>query len=150
MEKSAANNTKISKGEIWSDWAAAAQEGNAQAYRNLLNDIAPFIKNYLTSRLANEDWADDIAQEVLLSVHKSLKTYSPERPFRPWLIAIINFRRTDYLRKHYAERKNKHAPLDNLEFQNNYVTNPTHAGEYKDIEQALNSLPKKQRKILKI
>lgn len=144
------NSNKASKGEIWKDWATAAQEGNTAAYNHLLRDIAPFIRNYLVGGLANPDWADDITQEVLISVHKSLKTYSNERPFRPWLMAIVNFRRTDYLRKFYSSRSDKQTPLDDLDFQKSHVTNPTHAGEYKDIEKALETLPEKQRKVFEL
>ncbi|MGB0718922.1 MAG: RNA polymerase sigma factor [Bdellovibrionales bacterium] len=141
---------KMSKSEVWQDWAVAAQEGNAKAYNRLLSDIAPFIRNYLIGRLANPDWADDITQEVLISVHKSLKTYSGDRPFRPWLMAIVNFRRTDYLRKHYAGRGDRQTSLDNAEFQTAHVTNPARAGEYKDIEAALENLPEKQIKVFEM
>lgn len=150
MKKASNSNAKPTRGELWQDWATAAQEGNAAAYNKLLREIAPFIRNYLVGGLANPDWADDITQEVLISVHKSLKTYSPERPFRPWLMAIVNFRRTDYLRKHYNSRSDKQTPLDDLEFQKMHVTNPDHAGEYKDIEKALETLPVKQRKVFEM
>ncbi|MGH1397818.1 MAG: RNA polymerase sigma factor [Alphaproteobacteria bacterium] len=132
---------------MWGDWAVAAQEGNAKAYNSLLKEIAPFIRNFLVTRVANDDWADDITQEVLISVHKSLKTYSGDRPFRPWLMAIVNFRKTDYLRKHYSSRGDKQATMEDAEFTKSHVTNPTHAGEYKDIESALETLPSKQRDI---
>ena len=125
----------------------AAQEGNASAYRNLLREISSFTRNFLLSRVANPDWADDITQEVLISVHKSLKTYSGDRPFRPWLMAIVNFRKTDYLRKHYAARGDKQTSTDDAEFNAAYVTIPAHAGEYKDIEAALSTLPEKQREV---
>lgn len=144
------NNEQKSRSDIWSSWAEAAQEGNAKAYNNLLKEIAPFTRNYLITRVANEDWADDITQEVLISVHKSLKTYSADRPFTPWLMAIINFRKTDYLRKHYSSRSDKQTTLDNAEFLSAHVTEPTHAGEYKDIEAALGSLPKKQKKVFEL
>lgn len=150
MPKPSNSNHQPPKGEIWKDWAIAAQEGNARAYNRLLSDIAPFIRNYLIGGLANPDWAEDITQEVLISVHKSLKTYSPERPFRPWLMAIVNFRRTDFLRKHYNSRGDKQAPLDDYEFQKKHVTNPEHAGEYKDVEKALDTLPAKQRKVFEM
>lgn len=152
MVKPSNNNKKhkTPRGEVWGDWAVAAQEGNAKAYNNLLSEIAAFTRNFLLSRVANEDWADDITQEVLISVHKSLKTYSGDRPFRPWLMAIVNFRKTDYLRKHYSSRGDKQATLDDAEFTKSHVTKSDHAGEYKDIEKALDTLPEKQRKIFEL
>jgi RNA polymerase sigma-70 factor (ECF subfamily) len=90
-------------------------------------------------------------QEVLISVHKSLASYSPERPFKPWLMAIMNFRRTDYLRKHYAQRQDKTTTTDeNYEYESKNVTNPTHIGELKDIEAALDGLPEDHRKIFQM
>ncbi len=143
-------NTKTPKEDVWRNWAVEAQKGDKRTYNTLLKELAPFIRNYLVGGLANPDWADDITQEVLLSVHKSLGTYSPERPFRPWLMAIVNFRRTDFLRKHYNSRGNKQTPLDDINFQKTHVTNPTHAGEFKDIERALGELPEKQRKVFEM
>lgn len=143
-------NESLSQAEMWGQWAVQAQEGDKRAYNQLLSDIAPFIRNFVVGSLANPDWADDIMQEVLVSVHKSLKTYSPERPFKPWLIAIINFRRTDFLRKHYNKRDNVKTSLDDADFLKNHVTNPDHAGEYKDIEKALDSLPEQQSKVFKM
>jgi len=100
--------------------------------------------------VVNPDWADDITQEVLISVHKSLKTFSGDRSFTPWLMAIINFRKTDFLRKHYSNRGDKQATMNDAEFLSSHVTNPTHAGEYKDIEAALETLPTKQRKVFEM
>ncbi len=144
------SNAKASKSAIWKEWAIKAQDGDKRAYSALLGELAPFIRNYLVGGLANPDWAEDITQEVLISVHKSLATYSPDRPFRPWVMAIVSFRRTDFLRKHYSSRGNKQSPLDDADFLRTHVTNPAHAGEYKDIEEALSELPEKQRKVFQM
>ncbi len=134
----------------WSDLAQKAQTGDKRAYNTLLTQIAPYIRNSLLSGLANDDWADDITQDVLISVHKSLKTYSADKPFKPWLGAIMNFRRTDFLRKHYSKRENKQTSLDDVGFLKSHVTKPDHAGEYKDIEEALQSVPADQRKVFEM
>jgi len=65
-------------------------------------------------------------------------------------MAIINFRKTDFLRKHYSNRGDKQATMNDAEFLSSHVTNPTHAGEYKDIEAALETLPTKQRKVFEM
>lgn len=150
MTKPSNTNRAPTQGEIWKDWAVKAQNGDKRAYRDLLNDIAPYIRNYLIGGLANPDWADDVTQDVLISVHKSLATYSADRPFKPWLMAIVGFRRTDFLRKHYRSRDNKNSPLDDPSVEKEHVTNPAHAGEYKDIEAALQDLPEKQRKVFQL
>ncbi len=134
----------------WGNWAVAAQGGDKRAYALLLGALAPYIKKVIIKSLANQDAAEDIAQEVLISVHKSLASYSPERPFKPWLMAIVNFRRIDYLRKYYAQRQNKTATTDeNYEFEALNVTNVTHAGELRDVEKALGAFPEVQQRIFR-
>jgi RNA polymerase sigma-70 factor (ECF subfamily) len=150
MDKPSNSNIQPSQDDVWKELAARAQAGDKRAYNQLLRELTPFIRNSIVGGLANPDWADDITQDVLISVHKSLKSYSSDRPFKPWLRAIVNFRRTDFLRKHYNARHNKKTTLDNPDFQSSYVTNPAHAGEYKDIEQALSELPSKQRKVFEM
>lgn len=147
----AKSNNIQSQSDQWQAWVIAAQGGDKAAYRSLLNALAPYIRNVIIKSLSNQDAAEDIAQEVLISIHKSLHTYSAERPFKPWLMAIVNFRRADYLRKHYAQRQDKTSSTeDNLAFEAENVTNPTHLGELKDIERALDTLPQQQQRIFKM
>lgn len=141
------NNQDKTQNERWSAWAAQAQDGDKRAFAMLLRDITPFIRSVLAGGLSNPDWIDDITQDVLISVHKSLATYSPDRPFRPWLSAIIGFRRLDFLRRYYREHKNRHTSLEDKEFLAGHVTNVDIAGELTDVETALEQLPEKQRKV---
>lgn len=134
----------------WAQLAAKAQEGNKAAYAELLRDIAPYVKHVLLPTLANPDWADDITQEVLLSVHKALNTYSADRPFQPWLHAIINFRKMDFLRAHYNRRSDKSVPIEkgiNLESD---VTKPEDIAELGNIDEELAKLPEPQRQIFEM
>lgn len=137
-------------GNGWNEWAAAAQRGDRDAYRRLLADIVPYIRAVIMPGLANPDWADDIVQEVLISVHKSLKTYDPGLSFKPWLTAIIKFRRADFLRRHYSRRIDRQVPLEDPAFQRTHVTGDEVAGEWKDVEGALDRLPQQQRKVLEM
>lgn len=141
-------NTPINdREEMWQEWAAKAQQGDKGAYNLLLRDIVPYIHNFIGPRVANPDWIDDITQDVLISVHKSLHTYSPDRPFKPWLSAIISFRRTDFLRRHYSARDHKQTGTESKAFIREHVTEPAFAGELKDIENALARFPEKQRRL---
>lgn len=143
-------NNDLSRDDLWKELAVRAQQGDKQAYSRLLRDIFPYIKNLIRGSLANPDWAEDIAQEALISVHKSLATYSPECDFRPWLIAIVNFRKTDFLRKHYKNRRTYETATQKAAVFEENVTNTAHIGEFKDIESALADLPEGQRKIFEM
>jgi len=135
----------------WQDLVIQAQSNDKKSYHRLLTELAPYIRNVLLKNLNGTEAAEDVTQEVLISVHKSLQTYNSERPFMPWLHAIINFRRTDYLRKYYSDRSDKTATIDdNPEYLSDHVTNPTHQGELKDIDVALKQLPETQQRIFRM
>lgn len=72
----------------WSGLMAAAQQGDAGAYRDLLEEIMPVVRGMVRSRVYDRMAAEDVVQNVLLSVHRARHTYQPERPFKPWLTAI--------------------------------------------------------------
>jgi RNA polymerase sigma-70 factor (ECF subfamily) len=57
------------------------------------------ILRFLRRRVASEDVARDICQEILLTVHRARHTYEPSRPFEPWLYSIARSRLIDHLRR---------------------------------------------------
>ena len=85
---------------------AAAQDGDAHAYRALLGEIAPIARRIIRRRhpfLSVED-TEDLVQDVLLSVHAVRATYGTNRPFLPWLIAITRHRVADGARRHVRQK----------------------------------------------
>lgn len=83
----------------WSRWMAAAQDGDRAAYERLLRDIVPFLKALVTPQHRAPDRAEEVVQEILLTIHRVRHTYDPARPIRPWLAAIARRRSIDALRR---------------------------------------------------
>jgi RNA polymerase sigma factor (sigma-70 family) len=81
----------------WAQLMAAAQGGHGGAYRRLLSEIDPWLHRYYARRLPPH-MIDDAVQETLIAVHTKRHTYTPERPFRPWLAAIARYKWIDRLR----------------------------------------------------
>lgn len=77
-----------------------AQAGDRQAYGVLLTEASRWLKRYFARRSA-PGAVDDLIQETLLSVHRKLASFDPERPFLPWLAAIARYRWVDHLRRAY-------------------------------------------------
>lgn len=129
----------------WDELAMQAQSGDKKAYHSLLSSLAPYVRNIIAPGLANRDWVDDLLQDILLGVHKSLTRYMPGQPFRPWLNAIIRYRRAEFIKQYYASRGHMRASLDDVEEQGADTFESLHAIE--DIERALEQLPQKQREV---
>ena len=76
---------------------AAAQDGNADAYRRLLAELTPWLRRYYLRRLPTAA-TDDAVQDVLLAIHEKRHTYDRSRPFGPWVAAIARYKWIDRLR----------------------------------------------------
>jgi RNA polymerase sigma-70 factor, ECF subfamily len=133
----------------WRELAGNAQKGDATAYRTLLSDLIPIIRRTVIKSLPNPQNADDVVQEVLLSIHKALHTYDPKRPFMPWVHSIIQFRKIDYLRQHYAHHDNVKISLDDPDTPD-YLVISGHNGTTKDVETAFATLPDQQKKVVEL
>lgn len=151
--KSAVKKEKVVPDKLnWEKLAQEAQKGNKNAYNRLLHEVIPYIRGILVPRITSKDWVEDIIQEVLISVHKSLHTYSADRPFKPWLFALIQYRKSDFLRKVYKKKALRQRYINQHRAQTgtDNVTNQTTAGEYKDIERILLTIPEDQRTIFEM
>lgn len=91
------------KNQQWSEWMALAQDGDVAAYQSLLIAVLPLVRAIVGKRINDPDKAEDIVQDVMVSVHKNRHTYDPKLPFGPWLSTIAQRRTIDALRKMYRQ-----------------------------------------------
>lgn len=89
------------------DWMRAAQGGDGEAYRRLLAEVAPAVRRVVIRRWGRFEGVEDVVQDVLLSLHTVRHTYDPERPFLPWLLAIVRHRMADTARRHARRMENE-------------------------------------------
>lgn len=127
----------------------SAQAGNQQAYATVLHETARRLRPYLAKRLGSAGEAEDVLQEILISIHKARHTYDGQRPYKPWAYAIARFRLNDYLRSHYADQLRQAVDIDELEnILHGDVTEPDI--DYESIREAVGKLPEKQAAILQL
>lgn len=68
--------------------AERAAAGDIGAFEDLVNRHRMAVYRLARSITGNHHDADDTAQETFLRVYRSLGTYDPNRPFKPWLKRI--------------------------------------------------------------
>ncbi|KQP58578.1 RNA polymerase subunit sigma-24 [Methylobacterium sp. Leaf399] len=90
---------------------AAAQGGDAAAYRRLLKDCLPVIAGMARAQGVRPDAVDDVVQETLVTIHRARATYDPARPFLPWLRAITQRRAIDAMRRTGRRPQEVHDPI---------------------------------------
>ena len=95
----------------WSSLMALAHEGDSCAYEQLLIELAEVIEKYLLVRLGRFNTLEDMVQECLLAVHSGRHTYSPQRPFRPWMFTVVRNKSIDLLRRQQLDRRHQDFTL---------------------------------------
>ncbi len=133
---------------------ARAQAGDRDAYRTLLETLAPLLRGLVAARRrgAASDEVEDLVQEILLSVHVSMASYDPARPFLPWLFAILRNRLADGARR-YARKKAREVQVDDMDVTFAAAAPKSLAEGLEDagaLQQALQRLPPGQRQAIEL
>ena len=125
----------------------AGLAGDAVAYAGFLNQLSPILRRVIGRKIPMAD-AEDVLQEVLISIHKARHTYDGERPLMPWVLAIAGFRMTDYLRKTYSDMR--HQRLDIADYENVLEAVTETASHSESIDEMLEGVAGRERKILSL
>ena len=127
----------------------SAQAGDKAAYAEVLTELTGILRGFVMKRLSDHGQAEDVVQEILISIHKARHTYEPSRAFLPWVFAIANFRLVDHLRKVYRHREHEGVSYDDIqEHIADDVTEPHMQSEL--LNRALATLAPRQRHIIEM
>jgi RNA polymerase sigma-70 factor (ECF subfamily) len=126
-------------------------EGDKKAFYTLVGRWNKQIINFFYRNVGNQEIAEDLAQEVFISVWKT-KSYHPKAPFYSWLYKIAKNKLIDYQRKKKPEivsiennpevldlSSQNHKNMDDILIAND---------EEKMIKNAIDHLSEEQRIIL--
>ena len=91
-----------------------AQAGDAEAYATLLQHVTVRVRQMVRARRRglSHEHVEDLAQDVLMSLHAARATYDPDRPFGPWLSAIVRYRLVDAARRYGRQGAHEVAVAD--------------------------------------
>jgi RNA polymerase sigma-70 factor (ECF subfamily) len=132
----------------------AAQGGDSAAYVELLRVVAPRVRRIVMRQrgFAGRAEAEDLVQDVLLSLHAVRATYDPSRPFAPWLLAIVRNRLVDGARR-YARTSQREVHIDEADVTFSVPAANDDIGELEDAEAvraAVRELPDGQRQAIEL
>ncbi len=139
------------RGLDWSLMMARAQRGERGAYRQLLEDITPYLRSLAARRHRDARDVEDSVQDVLLTVHAIRHTYDASRPFGPWLVAIANRRMIDRLR---IQRRAAYRECEWSEEHETFAAPLTNfheaASDARALRAAVDRLPRAQREAIEL
>src|ERR1700730_8241212 len=95
--------------ELWAAAMRAERRGDAAAYEGLLADVARTLRALIRGRLSrlgmNAHETEDILQDVLIGLHTVRHSWDANRPFLPWLHAIVRYKLSDAVRRRRREAR---------------------------------------------
>lgn len=124
--------------------AIAAQKGDQQAYKQLLEMIYPAVSSFLKKRVSYLGISDDAIQEVLLAIHAGFHTYDPSRPFGAWMYSIARYKMIDLIRSK-TKRSQRELTHSQLVEEALSEEGPEHPLLLNDCQKILAAIPESYR-----
>jgi len=126
-------------------------EGNASAFNILAKKYFDRIYWHARRMLGNHIDADEITQEVLITMYNKLKSFNKKSSLYTWIYTITSTRCLNAIRKRTVKRfvffDDLEDITDNGNFENDIIENIENNSKLKEIENVLQTLPSKQREI---
>ena len=131
--------------------AAIARDRDEAAFADLYGYYAGRVKSFLMGKGMNEDTAEELMQEIMLTVWRRAESYDPKKAAAStWLFTIARNRRIDYLRGNSrieVELDDEMLDVETTENdpQERFVDEARSADV---LQQALSRLPQEQRQVM--
>src|SRR6218665_1105410 len=122
-------------------------DGDEVAYRHLLKALRPLLAGYYDRRMSAATKADmeDLIQETLLALHTRRSTYDRTRPFTSWFFSVARYKLIDHYRGRGGRMLAETELGNDIDsgFSEEVIT------ARMDVERLLDSLPPKQRDLIR-
>jgi len=118
-------------------------EGDESTFRTLVQRHKDKIRNIIYLTLNSSDSVDDIAQDVLITTYKNLKSFRFESQFSTWLYRITVNKCKDHLRK--IKIRSIFTPIKDGDEDPVYVPSMEHKDISEIVNKAISKLPEKLR-----
>ena len=124
----------------------AGLDGDAKAYRELLEKLSDQLRAYFKGQLIRINRgsieAEDLVQEVLMAIHTRRHTYDRSQLFTPWMYAIARYKFLDYLRRIQASAGD--LPIEDIR-EIEVQHDGAHVESSLDLDKLLALIPAKTR-----
>jgi RNA polymerase sigma-70 factor (ECF subfamily) len=102
----------VASGEDLDALIKRAQEGDVRAFEALLAGHLPRVRRFARAFSNSDTDADDLAQEALLKVYRSLKLFRYQAAFSTWLYAVVRNVFLDGARSRSRRDRRREDPLE--------------------------------------
>lgn len=124
-------------------------KGNIDSFNIIVNKYELMVLKYVYSILKSRETAEDITQEVFITVYNKLYTFDTKYKFSNWLIQIAKNKSIDYIRKY---KRVHEANIEEVYELKSSAPSPEEEAEFSETKQLImvfiNSLSEVDKQIL--
>lgn len=91
---------------------AEAQDGNVRAFELLVSAHLPQVRRFARAFASSDADVDDLAQEALVKVYKSLRSFRFQAAFKTWLYSVVRNVFFDATRSRAGRERALEEPLE--------------------------------------
>ena len=102
----------MSSGDELDELIRRAQGGDVAAFEKLLQGQLPRVRRFARAFASSASEADDLAQEALIKVYKSLRHFQYQSAFSSWLFTVTRNVFLDALKSRRGREKQREEPLE--------------------------------------
>ena len=132
-----------------SNLIASILDGNVDSFNILINKYEIIVLRFIYNMIKDKEAAEDITQEVFITVYNKLYLYDKSHKFSNWLLQISKNKCIDYIRKYKRVYESNIEDIPNITSKE---MSPEQAAEFEEtkenVEAYLNSLNEVDRQIL--
>lgn len=130
---------------------AVAEDGDRRAFASLFDHFAPRLKGYLRRLGADEPTAEDLVQDVMLTVWRQARQYdAAQAGVATWLFTIARNRRIDAFRRENRPEFDPHDPALVPEADPSADAVLETAQSSRRVADALSELPPEQADLIRL
>jgi RNA polymerase sigma-70 factor (ECF subfamily) len=111
------------------DLVRRAQQGEVRAFEALVGAHLPLVRRFARAFARNDDEAADLAQEALVKVYRSIRSYGFQSAFSTWLYAIVRNVFLDGARSRVGKERAAEQPLERRHIEGRPLLDGAGAGD---------------------
>ncbi|OPJ61421.1 RNA polymerase sigma factor [Clostridium oryzae] len=108
--------------------------GNIDSFNIIVNKYEMIILRYIYNILNSKEAAEDITQEVLITIYNKLYLYNSNYKFINWILQIAKNKSIDYIRKY---KRVYEANIDDIKETCSKEMSPEESAEYDDTKRTI-------------
>jgi len=91
---------------------AAAKDGDVRAFESVIAGHLPQVRRFARAFAPTESDADDLAQEALVKVYRSLASFRFQSAFSTWVYSVVRNAFLDFAKSRAARERLAQEPLE--------------------------------------